>query len=117
MSEWIGEYVIVRTRDSGVSCGILKTLTPQPGGLACAVLTEASRIHGWSGGVNTLFEMSLRGPDVARISEQVELIMIFGVCEVLPCTKEAEENLRCPRWNESRGNSTSPLPATRRRGR
>lgn len=112
----IGEYVIVRTRESGVTCGVLKTLTPQPGGLACAVLTEASRIHYWQDGCNTLMEMSLRGPGMARISEPVKKIMIFGVCEVLPCEPEAEENLRNCRWNARHESSASPQRATKRSG-
>jgi hypothetical protein len=97
----IGEYVIVRSRDQGVVCGVLKVLTPQPGGLACAELTEASQIHNWQGDTNTLFEAALRGFGVARISEPVARVMVFGVCGVLPCTPEAEANLRQPRWNEA----------------
>jgi hypothetical protein len=95
----IGEYVIVRSRDQGVVCGVLRVLTPQPGGLACAELTEASQIHNWQGDTNTLFEAALRGFGVARISEPVPRVMVFGVCGVLPCTPEAEANLREHRWN------------------
>ena len=109
----IGRYVIVRSRDQGVVCGVLKTLTPQPGGLACAELAEASQIHGWSGGVNTLFEASLRGFQEARISEAVPEVVVFGVCGVLTCSKEAEANLREARWNEPPASSTSRRRGTR----
>lgn len=112
----IGEYVIVRSRDQGVVCGTLLTLTPQPGGLACAELADASQIHGWRGGVNTLFEASLRGLGDARISERVARVMVFGICGVLPCTIEAKGNLQQVRWNKSPVNLDSPQPAMRRRG-
>ena len=112
----IGKYVIVRSRDQGVVCGVLQTLTPQPGGLACAVLAEASQIHNWRGGVITLFEASLRGFGTATISEPVAEVMVFGVCGVLPCTAESEANLRQWRTAKSAENSTSPRPGTRRSG-
>lgn len=112
----IGEYVIVRTRDQGVVCGVLRVLTPQPGGLACAELTEASQIHGWNEGVNTLFEASLHGFGSARISEPVGRVMVFGVCGVLPCTAEAAENLREHRWNERPGSSGSRPRKTKQPG-
>lgn len=109
----IGRYVIVRSREQGVVCGVLKTLTPQPGGLACAELAEASQIHNWQGGVNTLFEASLRGFGVACISEPVAEFMIFGVCGVLPCEPEAEANLRQHRWDAAPESSASHPRKTR----
>ena len=112
----IGEYVIVRSREMGVVCGVLLTLTPQPGGLAAAELGEASQVHGWADGANTLFEASLHGLGNARISEQVQRVMVFGVCGVLPCTEEAEANLRQHRWNEPAGSSTSLHSESKRSG-
>ena len=109
--EVIGRYVILRSREQGVVCGVLRTLTPQPGGLACATLSEASQIHNWQGGVNTLFEASLRGFGVARISEPVPNFMMFGVCGTWVCTPEAEENLREHRWN------TAPEKAPKKRAK
>jgi hypothetical protein len=105
----IGRYVILRSREQGVVCGVLRSLTPQPGGLACAELDAASQVHNWQGGVNTLFEASLRGFGVARISEPVDGFTMFGVCGVWACTPEAEANLRNHRWNEA-----PALPAKKR---
>lgn len=105
----LGEFVICRSRDQGVVCGFLKTLTPQPGGLFAAELTEARQVHWWNE-ANTLFELSLRGGGQMRLSEPVELILMAGVCGVLPCTTEAQENLRQSRWNESYNPSRSPRP-------
>ena len=112
----IGKYVIVRSRDQGVVCGVLQTLTPQLSGLACAVLAEASQIHNWRGGVVTLFDVAIHGFGVATISEPVAEVMVFGVCGVIPCTTKAEDNLRQWRTGKSAESSTLPRPGTRRRG-
>lgn len=112
----LDRFVIVRTREQGVVCGTLKTLTPQPGGLACAELTDARQIHYWSDGANTLFEMCVRGCGTARISEPVPEVMVFGVCGVLPCSTEAEVNLSQSRWNAAYDPSRSPRRATKPRG-
>lgn len=95
----IGEFVICRSRDQGVVTGFLKALTPQPGGLFAAELTEARQVHGWSG-ANTLFELSLYGGTEMRNSEPVQLMMMAGVCGVIPCTEKATKNLRQSRWNQ-----------------
>jgi hypothetical protein len=108
MSEWLGEFVIVRSRDQGVVCGVLDTLVGR-----VAVLTDARQIHSWSDGANTLFEMSLRGCGTARISEPVKRVMVHEVCGVLQCEPEAEMNLRQSRWGESYKPSGSPPRRTR----
>ena len=116
MSHYLGRFVMCRSRDQGVVCGYLKALVPQPGGLFAAELTEARQVHWWSG-CNTLFEMSLRGPTEARISEPVADMLMGGVCGVIPCEPEAEENLRQSRWNESFKSSGSSRRATPSRGK
>lgn len=110
----IDAYCILRSRDQGVVCGVVESITAMPGGLACAVVREASQIHGWSGGVNTLFEAANHGLGNARISEPaVNPITIYGVCGVLPCTPKAEKNLRQARWNKAFVGSESPRRATK----
>ena len=112
MSELLGRFVICRSRDQGVVCGYLKILLPGPDGLAMAELTEARQIHGWQGGVNTLFEAANQGFGVARISEPLENdFTMFGVCGVMPCTRKAEENLKQSRWNTSCESSRPRRPA------
>jgi hypothetical protein len=91
----LGQFVIVRSREQGVVCGVLKEQSGR-----AIVLDDARQIHAWSDGANTLFEMSLRGCGSARISEPVETILILEACGVIPCTAEAEENLRQSRWGE-----------------
>jgi hypothetical protein len=90
----IGEYVIVRTRSAGVHCGVLR----ESAGTA-VVLAEASRVWRWRG-ANSLHELALRGPakEWTRISEAVPLILLTEAIEVLPCSKEAQKNLRTVRW-------------------
>lgn len=112
----LGRYVILRSHDQGVVCGVLRLILPQPGGLAYAELTECSQVHGWQGGVNTLFEAALHGFGVARISEQLPEFAIYGVCGVYPCSPEAEANLREVRWDKSPANSGSRARATKRTG-
>lgn len=117
MGDYIGRYVIVRSRDQGVVCGVLRALTPQPGGLACAELEEASQIHNWQDGETiTLFEAALHGFGTATISQQMDRVLVFGVCGVLPCTETAEANLRQPRTRASAPSSGSTQAAAKRRG-
>lgn len=100
----IGSFVIVRSRDQGVVCGYLESLSPQPGGLACAEIREARQVHQWSQERKyyTLFEVANEGPDMARISSPIEggNFFIYGVCGVYPCTAQAIERLSQSRWNE-----------------
>ena len=102
----IGSFVICRSRDQGVVCGVLRSCVPAPGGAVC-VVDEARQIHGWSDGANTLFEASLKGLGSARISEEIPTILMFNVCGVLPCSPTAEKNLRQSRWNKPAASSTS----------
>lgn len=106
----LGKFVIVRSRDQGVVCGVLRAIQGR-----AVEIDDARQIHGWSGGVNTLFEMSLRGCDTARISEPIAEILILDVCGIIPCTPEAERNLRQSRWNTPYDPSASPPHPKRRR--
>ena len=95
----IGRFVVVRTRNAGVHCGVLRQC---PTGQCTTVeLTAARRIWRWRG-ANSLHELSLRGAskDWTRISEPVGEIFLPEVIEVIPCTPEAEANLRQSRWTK-----------------
>lgn len=91
----IGQFVIVRSRDQGVVCGVLRVEVD-----AVVELSDARQIHSWADGARTLFEMSLYGCGTARISEPVERIRVREWCGIIPCTPEAEANLRQSRWNK-----------------
>ena len=102
----IGKFVIVRSRDQGVVCGTLRAVAGR-----AVELDDARQIHGWSDGARTLFEMSLTGCGTARISEPIAEILILDACGIIPCTPEAEKNLRQSRWNKSFDPSaSSPRP-------
>jgi hypothetical protein len=90
----IGEFVLIRTRSAGVHVGTLVECTG-----TAVLLADARRLWRW-GGANTLHEVSVRGPseDWTRISEPVDRILLTEAIEVIPCTPEAEENLRRSRW-------------------
>lgn len=90
----IGQFVIVRSRDQGVVCGVLRAYAGR-----AVELDNARQIHSWSDGANTLFEMSLEGCGRARISKPVAEITILDACGIIPCTPVAEENLRQSRWD------------------
>jgi hypothetical protein len=115
VSEFIGQFVICRSRDQGVVCGYLEKLVPCEG-LFAAELTEARQVRNWTDGANTLFEMALTGPGQARISLPLDRFMMAGVCGVYPCTPEATENLRQSRWGKRFAPSGSPRRATKTPG-
>ena len=92
----LGKFVIVRSRDQGVVCGVLRAIAGR-----AVELDDARQIHSWSDGANTLFEMSLSGCGQARISEPIPEILILDVCGVIPCSPKAERNLRQSRWDKS----------------
>jgi hypothetical protein len=118
----IGEFVIVRSRDQGVMVGVLQSLVPQPGGLACAVLASAQQLHHWQQNNQnyTLVELANHGvqpPATARISEPAEMpVTVFGVCGVLPCTEDSRANLSQARWNAPYLPSALPPRAKKPRG-
>lgn len=99
----IGEFCIVRSREQGVVCGVIRGVAGR-----AVELADARQIHGWTKGtapnwsrqINTLFEASLYGLGNARISEPVAAVLLLEACGVIPCTPEAEENLKQSRWNK-----------------
>ncbi len=94
----IGKYVIVRTWSAGVHVGILTNTTETIDGLR-SELTETRRIWKWSG-ANTLSEISLRGVDTSdsKLSEQIDFNCLEKSIEIIPCTVDAEKNLRGAKW-------------------
>lgn len=93
----ISKFVVVRTRNAGVHCGILRQC--HTGQCTVVELAQARRVWRWRG-ANTLHELALHGAsqDWTRISKPVEEIFLSEVIEVIPCTSEAEANLRQSRW-------------------
>ena len=111
-----GRFCIVRSRNQGVVCGVVQAVSGR-----CVELTDARQIHNWSGDldgrhINTLFEMATFGAPTARISEPVPFILMTEACGVIPCTEDAEANLRQSRWGAPYKPSASRGPKTKQRG-
>ena len=87
--QYIGKKVLIRGYECGVYFG---TLAELDGGTA--MLTNVRTIWRWEG-ANNLFEVANKGVDLvdSRVSEPVESAVFTGVCEIVPCTKTAIENL------------------------
>lgn len=90
----LGKFVIVRCYSAGVHCGVLTAKDGQE-----VTLKDARRIWRWRG-ANTLHELSQNGAEkeYTRISEVVPEISLSEVCETLPCSDAARENLSQSRW-------------------
>lgn len=87
-------FVLVRTYSAGVHVG---TLVSQSG--KEVTLSDARRVWRWKG-ANSLSELSQKGADegYTRISEPVPSIVLTEAIEVIPCSKEAQDNLSKSRW-------------------
>jgi hypothetical protein len=90
------DKVLIRSRDSGVHFG---TLAERNG--AEVTLTNARRIWYWKGAAS-LSQMAMTGvsePRECKFSVPVPSITVLGVCEVIPCPRDACENLEgVPEW-------------------
>ena len=86
LPEVTDDYVIIRSRDSGVHAGYLDHRNGTE-----VRLTNARRIWKWSGAA-TLSELAMKGsanPANCNVPAAVTEITVMGVCEVIPCTEEA----------------------------
>jgi len=90
------KYCIVRCINSGVffARGIERTDTE-------AVLEWSRMIHGWEGAA-ALSQVSTDGIRSGRVCVPVQGRIVVDVCEILPCTDKAAENLlNQPEWRVS----------------
>ena len=110
-----GKFVIARSRNQGVVCGYLVSVS----GASCT-LEDARQIHYWSGEapngqqVRTCFELAEWGAGNARISVAVTEILMTEICGVILCTDTSEANLRQSRWNAFFDRSISCPPRKKR---
>lgn len=94
----IGEFVLIRTRNSGVHFGILRRFEIV-GEIATAELEGARRLWHWKG-ARTLNEVSVTGIGRgSKVSERVDRIIVLGVIEVLFPTQESRANLEAAKWD------------------
>lgn len=90
----VGQFVLVRSRDSGVHIGTLVSVRRDS-----VRLKDARRLWRWRG-ANTLNEVSQAGvaDDFTRISEPTPDITILGACEILPVSEAARPSLERSQW-------------------
>jgi hypothetical protein len=95
----VGKYVIVRADRAGVFAG---TLSEKSG--TEVVLKGARHIWYWDGAAS-LSEMAIRGvskPENCKFPEPLERIIVLGVIEIIPCTKEARKSIEgVPAWKKA----------------
>ncbi len=87
----IGKEVIIRGNNSGV---FFETLAKHEGQIV--ELHNCRRIWYWSGAA-TLHQLAAEGiknKDASKISMAVSNILILDAIEILPCTKQASENIK-----------------------
>ena len=85
------KYVVVRSKDSGVHAGYLKS---QDGDTVN--LVDARRIWYWKGAAS-LSQLAMEGtsaPDECKFPAPVLAIQILGVCEVIDTTERARESIQ-----------------------
>ena len=88
--ETIGKKVIIRAKDAGVFYG---TLTRKEG--TEVDLANCRRIWYWDGAA-TLSQLATEGvskPKNCKFSVVVESITILNICEIIPCTEKAQNNI------------------------
>ena len=86
-------YFIVRGTDSGAffACDIEQTGTEVKMGWS-------RMIHFWEGAA-ALSQVSIDGIKSGRVCMSVEGRVVLDVCEIIPCTQDAVENLLAqPEW-------------------
>lgn len=91
MNNFINKYVVVRGDRSGVFVGVLVEKDRQE-----VTLKDCRRLWYWDG-ANSISQIAKEGvkyPDNCKFSVTVEDLMITDAIEVIPCTKEAEENIK-----------------------
>ena len=87
------QYVMIRTDRAGVHYGLLDSRNGRE-----VVLKDARRVFSWSGGANTLNELSQTGPTSAKISQPVPSITLLEAIEVIPMTSAAVTLLGSFKW-------------------
>jgi len=89
-------YVLVRSANSGVHFGNLATKQGDE-----VTLVNSRRVWAWAGACS-LSQMAVEGvkkPDECKFSVIVPEITILGVCEIIPLSSDAVQNLYgVPEW-------------------
>lgn len=92
------KYVLIRSKDSGVHTGYLKSKVRDE-----VVLLNARRIWYWAGAAS-LSQLAMEGtkkPAECKFPCTVDNITILGVCEIIEMTKAAQKSIEAvPVWKQ-----------------
>ena len=85
------KYYIVRSKEAGVFFGKIVEKDGDE-----VTMTDARCLWYWSGAasLNQLANEGVKRPEECKFTVSVDDLVILGVCEILPCTKIAEENIK-----------------------
>ncbi len=87
----IGQYVIIRSRDSGVHAGTLASAKDRT-----VRLTGARRLWYWKAAKgHTLSGVALHGLDTAgsKIAGELGEVVVLDACEIIPTTAAARQSI------------------------
>lgn len=90
MQNFIGKYVILRTENAGVHCGVLSEYDST---IRHAMLSNARRIYYWEGAF-TLSAVSSYGIKDGKISVLLPEIIVNQIIELIPCSEKSEDCLK-----------------------
>lgn len=97
------EYVIVRSKDSGCHAGYIEDDWRLCGISDGATLYNSRRLWYWDGAA-TLSQLATTGPQRpgnCKFPAAIGEIVVYGVCEVIPCTTLAQEVIEgVSAWSE-----------------
>lgn len=90
----VGQFVLIRSRDSGVHSGTLVAVSG-----TSVRLKDARRLWRWRG-ANTLNEVAQNGvsADFTRLSEPTPDITILGACEIQLVSAKGRPSLERSQW-------------------
>ena len=90
----IGNYCVIRARDSGVHAGFVNSIE----GRTVILLPDSRRLWQWRvpmGAPETLSGVASHGLDEedSKVAQTESAMMIMDVCEVIPCTEAAHKSI------------------------
>ena len=88
-----GKYCILRGDRSGVFAGKVAEVSKDN---KMVKVVDCRRLWYWNGACST-FELAKSGvkyPDDCKFTVTIDEITLTDVIEIIPCTKEAEENIK-----------------------
>lgn len=83
---------IIRTEKAGVFYAGIKSRKNE-GGVAEAVLTDARRIHYWTGATECIGISQNGVGEGSRVTVAIPEMTVTGFIEALPCTEKARKSL------------------------